>query len=115
MAVIPLPIANDYESPSDVAQLAMLEQRAPLGCCERPKKWDGPSTSTAIRSPSFRVTNASMLYPEVSQRYSSSTWATRERERISRTTSDCSCEGCPSSLTKALRQACRNDAGSPGH
>ena len=27
VAVIPLPITNDFESPSDVAQLAMLEQR----------------------------------------------------------------------------------------
>ena len=27
VVVIPLPIANDFESPSDVAQLAMLEQR----------------------------------------------------------------------------------------
>ena len=31
VVVIPLPIANDFESPSDVAQLAMLEQRDASG------------------------------------------------------------------------------------
>ena len=38
MAVIPLPIANDFESPSDVAQLAMLEQRGARGLLRAPDK-----------------------------------------------------------------------------